>query len=158
MRPGEIRRAAPSELEDVRRIVDAAYAVYLPRMDRPPGPMLDDYAARIAAGEAFVADRDGAVAGVLILLDRPDHLLLDNVAVAPAAQGTGLGRRLVSFAEAEAARRGHAEIRLYTHVAMIANVAYYESLGWEETHRAEQDGYRRIFMRKRLPSGRRQPQ
>ena len=33
---------------------------------------------------------------------------------------------------------------------MDANVACYESLGWEETHRGEQNGYARIFMRKRL--------
>ena len=57
-------------------------------------------------------------------------------------------RQLVAFAESEARRRGYDEIRLYTHVVMADNVAYYERLGWEETHRGEQAGYQRIFMRK----------
>ena len=33
---------------------------------------------------------------------------------------------------------------------MDANVAYYESLGWEETHRGEQNGYARVFICKRF--------
>ena len=33
----------------------AAYVKYVPHMDRPPGPMLDNYAQRIASDEAFVA-------------------------------------------------------------------------------------------------------
>ena len=34
---------------------------------------------------------------------------VDNIAVAPDAQGSGLGRRLMDFAEAETARRGYVE-------------------------------------------------
>lgn len=148
-----VRRAVSEDLAAIRRVVDTAYAVYLPAMDRPPAPVLDDYEGRIAAGEAFVGQLEAEVAGVLILVEYPGYLLLDNVAVAPSAQGTGIGRRLVAFAEAEAVQRGYREIRLYTHVVMAANVAYYESLGWQETHRAEQDGYQRIFMRKQLVPG-----
>ena len=33
---------------------------------------------------------------------------------------------------------------------MDANVAYYESLGWEVTHRGEQNGYAGIFICKRF--------
>ena len=146
-----IRRAGPGDRPSIERIVEAAYADYLAHMDRRPAPMLDDYARRIAAGEAYLGVSDERIVGVVILVDCPDHLLLDNVAVDPAAQGVSAGRRLVGFAEAEAVRRGYGEIRLYTHVAMSANVGWYGSLGWEETHRARQDGYDRIFMRKRLP-------
>jgi ribosomal protein S18 acetylase RimI-like enzyme len=148
-----IRAATVGDLGSVHRVVAAAYGVYLPRMDKPPAPMLDDYALRIRKGEAHVGTADGRVVGVLVLIDQSDHLLLDNVAVDPAAQGDGIGRRLVGFAEREAARRGYREIRLYTHVAMAANVAYYQRLGWSETHRATVDGYQRIFMRKEIVLG-----
>lgn len=145
-----IRPAIPSDASAIRAVVDAAYAVYLPKMDKPPGPMLDDYDARIAAAEAFVLEAGADILGILILIDTDGYLLLDNVAVAPAAHGQGVGKRLVAFAESEARRRGYGEIRLYTHVVMADNVAYYENLGWEETHRGKQAGYQRIFMRKRL--------
>lgn len=146
----EIRPAEPEDLSRISEIVDNAYARYAAAMEKPPAPMLDDYSVRIARGQAFVAERQGMVIGVVILVDQDDHLLLDNVAVDPIAQGTGLGRQLVQFAESEAIRRGFNDIRLYTHIVMAENVGYYESLGWRETHRADQDGYARIFMHKRL--------
>lgn len=62
-------------------------------MGKPPGPMLDDYAQRIADGQAWVLEENGRLAGVLILEDAPGGaLLLDNVAVAPCVQGRGHGR------------------------------------------------------------------
>jgi ribosomal protein S18 acetylase RimI-like enzyme len=78
------------------------------------------------------------------------YLLLDNVAVSPARQGSGLGRRLLAFAEAEALRRGYAEIRLYTHQTMEENQRLYASIGYEETGRGAEAGYDRVFMRKQL--------
>ena len=145
-----IRPARPADAAIITRVVHDAYAHYIPRMGKPPGPMQDDYAARIADGAAWVLEADGAIAGVLVLLDEGDHVLLDNVAVAPARQGQGIGRRLIAFAEAEARRRGYAEIRLYTHATMVENQALYRRLGFEETHRGEQAGFERVFMRKRL--------
>ena len=112
--------------------------------------MLDDYAARVRDGSVSILEEDDAVLGVLVLVPEPDCLLLDNLAVVPAAQGRGLGRRLVGHAEAEARRLGLGCLRLYTNVAMSENVAFYATLGFEETHRAEQAGYDRVFMRKRL--------
>ena len=112
--------------------------------------MRDDYVARIAAGEAFVLELDGELRGVLVLIDEADALLLDNMAVDPAAQGQGVGARLLAFAEAEAARRGYADIKLYTNQTMTENVAYYARRGYRETGRGEQAGYNRVFMRKSL--------
>jgi len=65
-------------------------------------------------------------------------------------QGLGLGRRLLAFAEAEALRRGYAEIRLHTHQTMEENQRLYASIGYEETGRGTEAGYDRVFMRKQL--------
>ena len=147
-----IRPAVEADRLEIEAIVQAAYEIYIPRMGKPPGPMCDDYAARIAAGEAFVLEHEDVdgIAGILVLIDQANALLLDNVAVAPHAQGRGVGRRLVDHAEAEARRRGYAEIALYTHETMTENVAYYLKLGYRETGRGQQAGYDRVFMRKRL--------
>ena len=48
---------------------------------------------------------EGAViTAIIVLLPTANHLLLDNIAVSPARQGLGLGRRLLAFAETEALR------------------------------------------------------
>ena len=51
---------------------------------------------------------------------------------------------------AEARRRGHSQVRLYTHVLMVENVAIYGRLGFLETHRVTEKGYDRVYMTKRL--------
>ena len=65
-------------------------------------------------------------------------------------QGHGVGRRLIEFAESEARRLGHTELRLYTHVTMTENIALYSRLGFVETGRGREAGYDRVFMTKRL--------
>jgi len=152
-RPGNDIAVEPATAADapaVAALVAEAYAKYIPRIGREPGPMLEDYPARIAEGAVWVA-RDGErLAGILVLLDRPGYLLLDNVAVSGAAQGRGVGRALMAFAEAEACRRGYREVRLYTHQTMTENIAMYPRLGYQETGRGIEDGYARVFFGKPL--------
>ncbi len=143
-----IRPATPADVPAIARIVDAAYAPYVPRIGRKPAPMLDDHAARVRDGQAWVFEANGAVAGVAVLLDEADHLLLDNVAVDGARRGTGVGRALLEFTEAEAVRRGYGEVRLYTNVMMTENVALYRRIGYRETGRGGQAGYHRVFFAK----------
>lgn len=146
-----IRRARPEDRETAEAIVRDAYSIYIARIGKPPGPMLDDYAALIAEGAVSVLeDANGAIAALMVLLPKTDHLLLDNIAVRPDRQGQGLGRQLIAFAEAEARRLGHAELRLYTHATMTENIALYTRLGFIETGRGHENGYYRVFMTKRL--------
>jgi ribosomal protein S18 acetylase RimI-like enzyme len=146
-----IRAATAADVPAIANIVDQAYRHYIARIGRPPGPMLDDYAARVSEGTVWVLDEEEAViAAIIALLPAPHYLLLDNIAVSPAHQGLGLGRRLLAFAEAEALRRGYREIRLYTHQTMVENQRLYASIGYEETGRGIEAGYDRVFMRKQL--------
>lgn len=144
----ELRIAVGEDARAVGDLVDRAYAGYIERMGRKPGPMLDDYAALIADGLVRVVCRDGQIRGVLVLIEKDDHLLLDNVAVDPEAQGLGIGRRLVAAAEEAARRLGYATVRLYTHETMVENIGLYEHLGFSITHRAKERGYDRIYMAK----------
>jgi GNAT superfamily N-acetyltransferase len=146
----EPRPARPEEAPPLRDLVRAAYAKYIPRLGREPAPMNDDYAARISAGQAWVLEEAGALVGALILEDEPGGLMLYNIAVSPAAQGQGVGRRLIAFTEAEARRRGYALLRLYTNELMVENVAMYPRLGFTETHRGSEAGHRRVYFEKRL--------
>jgi ribosomal protein S18 acetylase RimI-like enzyme len=116
-----IRAATAADVPAIADIVEQAYRHYIARMGKPPGPMLDDYAARVLEGVVSVLEEDAAIAGIIVLLPATNYLLLDNVAVSPTRQGLGLDRRLLAFAEAEALRRGYHEIRLYTHQTMVEN-------------------------------------
>ena len=148
-----IRPAAEADAPVLQQMTVTAYQHYVARIGREPAPMTADYAAAVRDGQAWIAQDDGGAVGLLILIPQPDHLLLENIAVLPAAQGRGAGARLLAFAEERAAALGLPEIRLYTNEAMTENIAYYPRHGYTETHRAGQGGFRRVFFRKRL-SGR----
>ena len=144
------RLARSDEADALSQLVADAYTHYIARMGKPPGPMQDDYALRIANGQAWVLEADQVIAGLIVLEDDGDTLLLDNVAVSPAAQGKGNGRILIAFAEEEARRRGHRMVRLYTNVHMTENVALYERLGFHLTERVTEKGFERLYMVKTL--------
>jgi ribosomal protein S18 acetylase RimI-like enzyme len=145
-----IRAATPADVPAIADIAEEAYRHYIARIGKPPGPMLDDYAARVSEGAVWVLEEGALIVAIIVLLPAPNYLLLDNIAVSPARQSLGLGRRLLAFAEAEALRRGYREIRLYTHQTMVENQRLYASIGYEETERGSEAGYDRVYMRKRL--------
>jgi len=147
--PVSLRRADPADLPAIKAVIDAAYARYLTRMDKPPAPLLRDYGPSVEAGTTWVTG--SPIVAVLTLYPREDHLYVENVAVHPDAQGSGLGRALMGFAEQEAARRGLPRMALVTHEVMTENQAIYSRLGYTEVDRRAEDGYRRIYMEKNLP-------
>jgi len=143
-----IRLAGPGDVDALRKIAAEAYGHYVARIGRAPSPMTADYAQAVRGRQAWVALEGGEITGFVILVAQPGYLLLENVAVLPAAQGRGVGSRLLALAEDHARSRGLGEVRLYTNEAMTENLSYYPRRGYAETHRAEQDGYRRVFFRK----------
>lgn len=146
----DIRIAAPEDRAAIEAIVKAAYARYVPRIGREPGPISDDYVALIRAQCVHVIGCEGAVQGLLVLIPENDAMLLDNVAVDPARQGCGIGRKLLAFAEQAALKAGFRSIRLYTNQAMAENIALYARIGYVETHRGEEKGLHRVYMTKQL--------
>jgi ribosomal protein S18 acetylase RimI-like enzyme len=142
------RAATSDDLPTVEAIVRLAYSRYVSRIGREPGPMLDDYKQLIRDGRVHVIEQDGKVLGVLVLIPQEDAMLLDNVAVSPSAQGLGLGRTMLKFAEAAAVDAGYRSTRLYTNETMTENIELYTRIGYSETHRVEEKGLRRVYMTK----------
>ena len=112
--------------------------------------MLADYESVVRNEQAWVAEGNGTIVGMLVLRIEHGFVLLDNVAVAPEVQRVGIGSALLAFAEDQGRQAGLAEIRLYTNVAMTENLSYYLDHGYRETHRAVQDGYQRVFFSKSI--------
>lgn len=146
----EFRPAIDADAPAVEACVHAAYRHYVKRIGRPPGPMLEDYAKVIRERQVTVAEIGGKLAGVLVLMETAEGFLLENVAVDPARKGTGVGRALLQFAEAEAKRAGYDAIYLYTHEKMTENQALYAKIGYLEFGRRTDAGIARVYMRKQL--------
>ena len=145
-----LRQARNEDVASIRGLVDAAYAPYVRRIGRAPAPMTSDYAALVAAGETWVGVAEERVVGVLVIRPAAGSLQLENVAVEPASQGLGYGRALIAFAEQRARELGLPAVTLYTNEAMVENLCLYPRLGFVETERRVEDGYRRMFFRKAL--------
>jgi N-acetylglutamate synthase-like GNAT family acetyltransferase len=145
-----IRPALAEDAPGVAACVDRAYAHYVARIGKKPGPMLEDYAEVIARQRVFVAESEGAIAGMLALAATEEGFLLETIAVDPMQQGAGAGRALLERAEAEAVAAGHASIYLYTHEKMTENLALYARIGYVEYDRRIEHGYSRVYMRKKL--------
>jgi ribosomal protein S18 acetylase RimI-like enzyme len=146
----QIRRAKSGDVPEIRAVVEAAYSPYLPRIGLAPAPVAADYRAIVAAGDAWVGVSGRRVVGVLVIRPAGDALQLENVAVEPAFQGRGYGRALIAFAERRARELGLPGVTLYTNEAMVENLRLYPRLGFVETGRRVEDGYRRVFFRKSL--------
>ena len=134
----------------VSACVDAAYARYVERIGKKPAPMLDDYTTLIKKEVVYVATVDDHLVGLIVFWPIDDHLYVDNIAVFPETQGTGVGAALLGFAELHARRAGLREIRFTQTQRMVENLQYYPRKGFRETHRAFDAGYQRVYFSRLL--------
>jgi GNAT superfamily N-acetyltransferase len=130
-----VRRATCEDVESIRQLVSHAYGKYVERIGRKPKPMLADYLAAVEEHQLWVAHDRELLEGILELIARDDHLLIENIAVAPKRQRSGIGKALLQFAEQEARRQNFGELRLYTNARFTENLAIYAKVGFHETRR-----------------------
>jgi N-acetylglutamate synthase-like GNAT family acetyltransferase len=120
-----VRPATRADAGAMRELAAAAYGKYVDRIGREPVPMTADYDRIAESGRAWLAEHGNRVVGLLVVEPARDHLLVENVAVAPGSQGLRVGSRLLRLAEEQARALGVREVRLYTHEKMTENLAYY---------------------------------
>ncbi len=126
-----LRRAVPADAAAIRELTRAAYAKWVPIIGREPRPMMADYDAAVRDHLIDLLYVDDRLTALIEMISAADHLLIENLAVLPAGQGGGHGRRLLAHAEALAASLGLPELRLYTNKAFVANVQLYLRLGYQ---------------------------
>jgi GNAT superfamily N-acetyltransferase len=125
---------------ELRRIVNVAYwagetGLWKPGWERMK---LEWMQGDIANGEIAAAWRDGTVAGCIRTYMRaPDRGEFGQLAVDPPAEGAGIGRALIDFAEAACRERGATEMGLEllvpregTHPAKERLHEWYSRLGY----------------------------
>lgn len=147
-----LRRAVAADAAAVRALVRDAYAKWVPVIGREPKPMTANYNTAIRLNRVDLAHVEGELAGLIETIDRSDHLLIENVAVAPQQHGQGLGRALMAHAETVARAAGYRQVRLYTNQRFEANVQLYLRLGYSIDREEEGPLGVTVYMSKSLPA------
>ena len=148
-----ITQAVPDDLAQITACAARAYQRYIKPMGKRPAPMDADFAAHIRAGEICVARRDrdrSVVIGYVVFYPQCDAMQLENVAVDPDCQGSGIGRALIETVERTARQNRLPCVCLYTNEKMTENLRLYPSLGYRETERRTEQGFNRVYFRKDL--------
>ncbi|PRD53429.1 GNAT family N-acetyltransferase [Phyllobacterium myrsinacearum] len=153
MRKGheKLVRATMGDADAVRSLVRSAYAKWIPVIGREPKPMGADYEHAVQHHLVDLLYADGELAGLIEMIRETGCLLIENVAVAPAFQGRGYGRLLLTHAEALAGSLGLREIRLYTNKMFAENIALYLKLGYTIDREEPFLGGIAVHMRKPIP-------
>ena len=152
IRPGRMDEGAAIET-----LLAAAFLDYVRGLGRDrPGPH-EWMADRLAAGEIKVAEGDGGqILGMAALSQDIEarSLTVDLLAVAPEAQGQGVGRALLAHAESLARGAGAQAMHLHTVAKYDRLIRLYEGAGFRVTHTGPRpkgdDGHPRAFLRKWL--------
>ena len=145
-----LRRATRSDLSAVTALQRAAYAKNRAILGVEPLPLLADYSQVFSDYEVYLAERAGALDGVLILEPRAHDLLIWSVATAPAAQGRGVGNAMLAFAEKHARALGLTSIRLYTGEPLTFNIAWYTRHGYIYERTEDMGDRRAVHLLKQL--------
>ena len=136
MREPAARRATAEDADKLTALARTAYARHVPVIGREPMPMSADWTKLLSEQEIWIVDGPAGEALASLALDiQRDHVMIWSVAVAPAHQKRGLGRRLMALAETRAQALQRAELRLFTNARMEGNIALYRRLGYQETRR-----------------------
>jgi len=148
--PVSLRRAGEADAAEIAALVQEAYGKWVPIMGCLPTPMTVDYSDAIRKHRFDLLYVDDALAGLIETVPDGDCLLIVNVAIRPAFQRRGLGRRLMALAEDLAAASSLPGLRLYTNALMGENIRLYEKLGYSREREEQWPVGTAVFMRKTL--------
>ena len=118
-----IRRPQPQEHDSVRAVVQTVLdETYGGRWAPPPLPVDEEDWL-----DSWVAVLDAKIIGVV----RTSGVWLDDLWVLREGRGCGVGRSLLTQAEAEIIGRGHEVLRLRVVQSNVAAVEFYRRHGWQ---------------------------
>ncbi|NNM71397.1 GNAT family N-acetyltransferase [Enterovirga aerilata] len=146
-----LRRAGRDDVEAFDAVHRAAFAQNREILGREPLPLLIGPDEVLSRYETWLLEDERGLAGTLALEPRADDLEIWSVAVEPSRQDTGIGRKLLSAAEARAKALGLGTLRLYTGAALTKNVDWYGRRGYA-VERTEElpDGRQVVHMVKHI--------
>lgn len=152
----QLRPATVADIPAILAVTKSAYALYNGRLDPPSGVVHEqpDAVERyFETGGVIVAEVGGEIVGAVRYEPREDYLYLGRLAVAPAWQRQGIGRRLVEAVEEWALLLGLDEVHLGVRMELTENHDLYRHLGYVENGTApfrHDARYHYLKMKKRV--------
>jgi GNAT superfamily N-acetyltransferase len=139
----QIRPVRPEEYHATGELIVHAYQAIRPHLEPSYAVELRDVANRVRSSDVYVAvDDDGHLLGSVTLvaaggdyaeISDPEDAEFRMLAVAPEAQGRGVGQALVEHCIAEARARGKRALLLSSGAWMTTAHRLYERLGFRRT-------------------------
>jgi GNAT superfamily N-acetyltransferase len=132
MQKQSFRRATSADASTVREITRAAYTKWVAVIGREPRPMTANYEQAVIDHVIDLLEEDGRPIALIEFIPEPSHLLIENVAVLPDWQGSGIGTVLLGHAETVARSLQLNEMRLYSNALFLTNISFYAHRGFSE--------------------------
>ena len=141
----EVRSALPEESELIAEVLQAAFAefesFYTPEAFAATILSVEKIRARFDEdGTIWAALKDGEFVGTVSAVPREESLYFRSMSVAPAAQGFGVGRRLLEAVEKYAVENEFEKISLVTTPFLTGAIRLYEQNGFERDE-IQTDGF-----------------
>lgn len=131
----EIRIAVPDESEAIAGVLHAAFAEFEPQYTAEAfaatTPKTEKIRERFAEGKTWVVLKNEKIVGTVSTVPEDEKLYIRSMAVAPSAQGFGIGRKLLETVENYAVENGFEYLFLYTTPFLSGAIRIYERNGFE---------------------------
>ncbi|MBP1887901.1 GNAT family N-acetyltransferase [Sinorhizobium mexicanum] len=130
--------------EELLALILSSFAYMAGRIDPPSSAhaLTPEALRRKAEDEiAFAIVTAGDILGCVFCKPEPDSLYIGKLAVAPNAQGKGVGRMLLGAAEETARELKLSALRLQTRIELSENHATFAAWGFLETGRSSHPGF-----------------
>jgi ribosomal protein S18 acetylase RimI-like enzyme len=130
----QISLASKANAETIAKILSEAFAEfddkYTPEALKYVTPAADEVRRRFAEGPIWLALKNDEIVGTVSVVSEPDRLYIRSMAVSPAAQGHGVGGRLLETIEDYARSSDIDTLFLYTTHFSTDAISLYEKHGF----------------------------
>ena len=135
----------PEAAADVHRLTQLAFRDY-DKLDPPSGAVTETQAsvrADLQQSGGVLARLDQRVVGCLRFQRQTECLTVRRLAVDPAAQGQGIGSAMMRWTHDYARAQGFSEVRVGVRPQLVANLRFYQRLGYRIVAEHRHPGYDR---------------
>ncbi|HEY0124574.1 MAG TPA: GNAT family N-acetyltransferase [Rhizobium sp.] len=132
--------------DELLALILASFAYMNGRID-PPSSALSltpqSLKEKATAEIGYIALDGNQLAGCIFCCPEAESLYIGKLAILPSEQGKGIGRRLLTLAEATARERGLNALRLETRIELTGNHATFARWGFRKTAENRHAGFDR---------------